>query len=303
MKHAIIIYNPKSGEIDIGLQLDTIITQYQKAGFMVSILRISRETGFKPVLDLLAQGLTPEHIMIAGGDGTVNRFVNFMMNHQIDIPLAILPAGTANDFAGMLGMPHSINSSVRAILSGTIQRVDVGKVGNKYFVNILSCGLFTDISQKTPTLLKNTFGKVAYYFGSIGELPNFSKMNITVKSQELSYTGQCLLFMVFNGRTAGTLPLAQLSSATDGLLDVMIIKGQNITDTIRTLFHFLLQRKGNYPEDVVYFQTSKLSIISDTNAVTDIDGEAGGEFPLHIECLEQALRVIVPPAKCRPADV
>lgn len=295
MKNVIFIYNPSSGEIDIGLQLDHIITLYQKAGYLITPLRISRELGFKPIPDLVRGLPVLDHILIAGGDGTVNRFVNFLLNNGIDIPIAILPAGTANDFASMLGMPHSINSSIKAILTGKIKKVDVGKVDDKYFVNILSCGLFTDISQKTPTVLKNTFGKVAYYFGSIGELPNFRKMQIEVKSDELSYSGQCLLFMIFNGRTAGTLQFAQLSSATDGVLDVLIIKGENIANTIHTLFHLLFQRKGNYPDDIVYFQTNKLTVTAKDNTLTtDIDGEPGGSFPLNIECLHEAISVIVP---------
>lgn len=294
MKNVVFIYNPNSGERLILEYLDSIVNTYQKAGFLVTSIRISREIGFKPLIQLSQELSEIDHILLAGGDGTLNRLVNFMIRHKIDIPIAILPTGTANDFAMMLGMPRGVASGIKAIIGGTVKRVDIGRAAGRYFVNVFSSGLFTDISQKTPTMLKNTFGRVAYYFGSIGELPNFKKLNISVQSDELSYTGQCLLFMVFNGRTAGNFPLAVSSDTADGLLDVFIIKGSNIALTIHTLFHFLLQRGSNYPDDVVYFQTNKLSVQMNPCAPTDIDGESGGDFPMDIECVPQAIRVIVP---------
>lgn len=294
MKNAIFIYNPISGEGEIPSYIDQLVALYQRHGFVATLLRIGKELSFKPLPELV-EALKPEHILIAGGDGTVNRLINFMRNHKITTPIAILPTGTANDFAATIGMPDNPIKALRAILGGKVTKVDLGRVGDKYFINVLSCGLMCDVSQRTPTVMKNTFGKVAYYFSSISELPNFRRMKITVESKELSYCGQCLLVMIFNGRSAGSVKMAQSASITDGVLDVLIIKGDNIVYTIRTLFHFLLQRKGVYPDDVVYFRTNRLKIhLEGENVATDIDGEQGGEFPLDVECLPNELEVIIP---------
>jgi len=293
MKNVIFLYNPKSGEAGVGAHLDEIVNLYQKSGFIVTPLRISREIGFDPIISMVSK-FDPAHILIAGGDGTVNRFVNFMMENDLNIPIAILPSGTANDFAKMIGMPTSVPRAVRKILSGKIEKFDLGRAADKYFINIFSTGLFTDISQKTPTKLKNTFGKVAYYFGSISELPNFRHLNVNIASPEASYKGKCLLLLIFNGQTAGNIPLAQRSSAQDGMLDVMIIKGKNIVQTIQALFHFLSQRKGEYPNDVVYFQTSSVKVEIDNDPASDIDGEPAGGFPMEVSCVPGAIQVIIP---------
>ena len=293
MKNVLFIYNPTSGEAGAGAHLDQIVNLYQKSGYIVTPLRISREIGFGPAPALIRK-LKPAHILLAGGDGTLNRLVNFMMENSIDVPLAILPSGTANDFARMIGMPNSIINSVKKILTGRVENFDLGIAGDKYFVNIFSCGLFTDISQKTPTKLKNTFGKVAYYFGSLGELSNLRHMEIDLSSPELSYHGNCLMLLIFNGQTAGSIPLAQQASAKDGALDVMIIKGRNIAKTVQTLFHFLTQRKGPYPDDVVYFRSSQLRIEIENNPASDIDGEPAGDFPLDIKCVPEAIKIIIP---------
>lgn len=294
MKNVIFTYNPLSGEGGIATYLDQIIHIYQRNGYVVTPLRIMRETGFKPLVNLVGQ-LSPVHILIAGGDGSVNRLINFMRQNSIDTPIAILPTGTANDFASTISMPQDPIKALKSIITGHEHSIDLGRVGDKFFVNVLSCGLMCDVSQRTPTLMKNTFGKVAYYFSSLSELPNFRRIKIRVESDELSFTGQCLLVMIFNGRSAGTLKMAQSASITDGVLDVLIIKGNNIVYTIGTLFHFLMQRRGNYPEDVVYFRTNRLKVhIDGENVATDIDGEAGGKFPLDVECLPGGLKVIVP---------
>lgn len=296
MKYIIFFYNPISGERLILSKIDAIIHMYQRASRIVIPIRISMDLGYNPLKELYSKfGDQIDHVLIAGGDGSVNRLVNFMMKNNIDLPVAILPAGTANDFASMLGMPNDLLRATKSIITGKEKRYDLGKANEKYFVNIFSCGLFTEISHRTPTKLKNTIGKLAYYLGSIGELPSFKKFKISIKSSEMSYEGEGVLLMIFNGRTAGNLPLAKLSDASDGVLDVFLLKGSNITNAIKTVFHFLVQQKaGNYPDDVIYFQTNKLDLNIQPDVVSDVDGEQAGAFPMQITCVPRSLRIITP---------
>lgn len=293
MKNVLFLYNPISGEAQIVAQLDRIARHYQQAGYVLTLFRITRDRGLSALGALIGE-LHPEHLLVAGGDGTINRLANYLKHRNIEIPIAILPTGTANDFSHLIGMPKNIDNACRAILSGEVARLDMGRVNDRYFVNVLSSGLFTEVSQKTPTALKNTFGKLAYYVSGIGELPSFRKMNISVEADELTFRGSCLLLLVFNGQTAGNLKLASHSSATDGLFDVLIIRGENMMESVKNVFHFLMKRKeAAYPSDIVYFQTRRLRIEND-HTTSDIDGEKGPAFPLDIECLPGALPVIVP---------
>lgn len=81
------------------------------------------------------------HILVAGGDGTVNYVVNLLKRRNLDLPVAVLPTGTANDFANTLGVPSDIEKACRRILGGEIRRVDLGRANDEYFVNVFSCGL------------------------------------------------------------------------------------------------------------------------------------------------------------------
>lgn len=286
------VYNPFSGENYILMHLDYIIEEYQKAGYCLIPFRFTIDSSEKDLVALMQHPYN--HILISGGDGTVNLVVNLMMNNGIDTPIAVLPAGTANDFAKMLGNQSGIKDACRRILRGTVSRIDVGKVNSTYFVNVLSAGLFTEVSQRTPAVLKNTFGKMAYYMNSIQELPRFRMMHLDVKAAEGQYHDEAVIFFVFNGRTAGNLDIAHYSDETDGLLDVIIIKNNNPIEAVNVFMHFFTNPiiKSSYPSGVVHFKTSALTIQAKNDVRIDIDGEQGPALPLNITCIHNALRVI-----------
>lgn len=290
------LYNQASGTTSVADHLDEIIGVYQRRGYQILPLKITFDQIDEEVLN---SDSDLHHILIAGGDGTINYVVNVLKNNGIKTPIAVLPTGTANDFASVLGMPSNIVEACRRILSGEIRKIDLGHAGEKYFVNIFSCGLLTEVSQKTPTVLKNVFGKVAYYFSSIGELPKFKRLNINLHSEHGSFEGQSLVFFVFNGQTAGKIRLAYMSELDDGLLDVIVVKTDNIVESIAALAHFMRRGGKSYPPGIIHFKTDKLYVDSLNNESTDIDGQAGPGFPVEITCEKHAIEIICPKTKIK----
>lgn len=298
MPHRVkLIYNPASGENAIADYLDPIIELYQSKGFSIIPYRLS----FGQPEDTITADLddTYHHILIAGGDGTVNYVINLLKRAGINIPVAILPTGTANDFATTLGMPMDVIKGCKAILDGKERRVDLGQVNGTWFVNVFSCGLFTDISQKTPTIVKNNFGKIAYYMNGLGELPRFRKLDLNIHTDAGDFDGKALIFFVFNGRTAGQIPIAYLSEVDDGKLDVIIVKGDTPLETIPLAIRYLSRwtRRAKYPKGIVHLRCTHLTAHSVRPETTDIDGQPGPGFPIEIDCRPGALRVICPQTK------
>ena len=292
MKKVKFIYNPFSGEKEILKYLDYLIYSYQKKSFTVIPYRLGFDRDISEAFADIDD--TFDHILISGGDGTVNEVVNGMKKLNIDLPIGVIPAGTANDFAHLIGMPQSIRYSIDAILNSEVSLVDLGKANNKYFVNIFSCGLFTDVSQKTPTEYKNTFGKLAYYFTGIKELPKFKTLDLSIKSKNFNYEGSSILFFVFNGRTAGNLEVAHDSTVDDGYLDVIIIPADNILEKLSILPHLLNKNNTSYPKGIIHFKTDEIEIdVKNSNEyTTDIDGEQGPKFPIKITCEKNSLKVL-----------
>lgn len=290
MKKVKFIYNPYSGENAILSQLDKIIKVHQKYGYTVIPFRISYEYDIQDAFKDIHNNY--EYILVAGGDGTVDKILNIMMTLNIKKPLAIIPTGTANDFSKLMNLGDDVEEICEKILTSKPKRVDVGKINDKYFINVASTGLFTDISQKTDVNLKNTMGKLAYYLKGIESLPNFRRLKVKVDSKELQYEGYMYLMLVFNGKTAGNFKLGYKSEIDDGLLDVIIIKAGHMKDIISIFFNIL---KGEHLEGVpgvLYFKTKKLKIECEEDIVTDIDGERGPDFPVTIECMPKALKLL-----------
>lgn len=284
------IYNPFSGENTILSEIDKVIMVHQRYGYTVEPFRISREYEVKEAFKDIDESY--KYILIAGGDGTVDNVVNSMKELKIDLPIGILPTGTANDFAKFIGMPLNVERACEQIITSKPIDIDLGKINNNYFVNVASTGLFTDVSQKTDVNLKNTIGKLAYYVKAIEQIPNLRKLNIKVTSEEINFHGDMYLMLVFNGQTAGNFSLAYKADVCDGMLDVIIIKAGMVKDIIALFIKMLKSEHLEEVKGLTYFKTNKLTIETNEHILTDIDGERGPDFPVTIECIKGGLKVL-----------
>lgn len=99
-------------------------------------------------------------VIIGGGDGTLNAAAEALIETQI--PLGILPLGTANDLARTLGIPPNLSEACQIIANGQIERIDVGWVNGKHFFNVASLGLSVKITQQLTKEVKQRWGVLAY---------------------------------------------------------------------------------------------------------------------------------------------
>ncbi|MFL0196089.1 YegS/Rv2252/BmrU family lipid kinase [Clostridium sp. WILCCON 0269] len=284
------IYNPYSGEKAIIYNIENVIKIHQKYGYQIIPFRVSFEADMKEAFKDIDQ--TYKYILVAGGDGTVDTAVNHMKKLNINIPIAILPVGTANDFAKFIGMSENIQEACEQIINSIPKKLDLGKVNDKYFINVASTGLFTDVSQKTDVNLKNTIGKLAYYVKGLEQLTNLRKLKVKVKSENAVFDGDMYLMLIFNGQTAGNLKFAYKAKIDDGLLDIIIIKASMIKDTIAL---FIKMLRGDHLENtsgLIYFKSNKVEVYCKEGIVTDIDGERGPDFPLMVECIKGGIEVL-----------
>ena len=292
MKKVKLIYNPNSGERRILTHLDNIIKIYQEHNYMLIPYRLNKKDHIsKSFLDI---DDTYDHLLLSGGDGTLDSIINAMKEFKVDIPIGILPTGTANDFANALKIPWNIKEAIENILNSTPKKIDIGKINDKYFINVASAGMFTDVSQKINPDFKNYMGKVSYYITGIEEALHLRKFNMRITSEEVKYEGDMYLMLIFNGKTAGNINLAYKAELDDGYLDVIIFKGMPIPKSIPVLISVL---KGDHLEhysenEILYFKTKKVLIECSDNLVTDIDGEKGPDFPLEIECIKDGIEVL-----------
>lgn len=290
-KKVILFYNPNAGNGLFKNNLDLIIERFQYKKLLVIPIRASKGE----VLDAVFKNINQSEyrqVIAAGGDGTINICINSMIKNNIDLPLAIFPSGTANDFAYYLDLPLEINSMIDIALGNNFTYSDVGKVNNKYFLNVAAMGMLVDVSQKTDPNMKNTLGVISYYIRGIIEVPNLKPIPIKIESD--AYTGEERMYfmLVMNGKSAGGFKrITPNAKINDGLFDVILFREMPITDFLPLLINVL---QGNHEKNkhVIYFKTNKLHIESTNNVGTDIDGEKGEDLPLDFEIIPKRLKIL-----------
>jgi diacylglycerol kinase (ATP) len=284
----LLLYNPAAGERQVPKKLDEIIALHQSYGLLLKPFRLDRSL---PLAEVLRGTPNLSHILIAGGDGTINQVVNTLRQQELDIPVGLLPLGTANDFAHAVGMPGDIMTACRRVLDGPEIAVDLGRANGQIFVNVLSFGVFADISQVTDPDLKNALGRIAYYLKGIEQLSRFRSFQANVVAPSVSFHEKIYLMLIFNGRSAGKVELATQSRIDDGLLDVLVFRAGNINEIINVFWSVMQRSHLDNRHDVIYFKAPRLDVSVSTGIGTDMDGEPGPALPLHVECLPKALRI------------
>ena len=271
MKSAVFLYNTQSGKCKIGHCTASICTVFRAYGYEIVPQPIDFEANpfdGNEQIDLM---------VVAGGDGTVNYVVNAMKNKGLDIPLGVIPAGTANDFAGALGMSHQPLEAARQIASGSVERVDCGRVNDLYFVNIFSFGIFTTTSQRTPDERKHKIGKLAYIIEGVKEFRTMHAVPLEIEADGERFDLRSLMVLIFNGETAGGFHLARRSSIKDGLFDCILLEKKNFFRSTLAMCRYLA---GGSPKIVRHLRARRIDIRSSVNEPTDVDGQKGAEFPL-----------------------
>lgn len=289
-KKVLLIYNPNSGTGRFPEYLDLIIARFQEKGYLVQPIRgLDRD-----LLDYALSSMHPEQyrqIVVVGGDGTINIVVNAMVRHNLDLPLAIFPFGTANDFAYYMDIPRDINRMVEVALGDKIISVDVAKMNDKCYINVAAMGTLVDVSQKTDPNLKNTLGVTAYYLKGFSEIVNLHAIPVTLRSKEMTGDVEMFFMIVMNGCSAGGFhQVAPESDISDGKLDVIVFKKMKMHELAPIFFEVIA---GNHPnnKNVLYFQTEELYLESAEDVSTDVDGEKGEKLPLHFTVLPRRLRI------------
>ncbi|MCK8818052.1 YegS/Rv2252/BmrU family lipid kinase [Natroniella sulfidigena] len=290
-----LVYNPMAGNRNFRYYLDQFVEKFQAAGYEIRIYRSAQQgdliTGVKQVIDQ-----DYDLIVVAGGDGSVNEVINTMMEYQINLPLGIIPVGTANDFAAHLGMPADIEDCFDLILQEKIRQVDIGEANGRYFINVCAGGLLANVSHEIDLEFKNTLGKLGYYLKGIEQLPNFKPIPVQITTTEQVIHEDIYLFLILNGKSAGGFKkIGRNASISDGQFDLIAVKARPLHE-IALLFVKIIQGEHLADENIIYLQDDYFKISSLDRSCnsyfSDLDGEKGPQLPLEVTLHSQALKVV-----------
>ncbi len=303
MKKAKLIYNPYSGHGTFKDSLDEVIEALQNngEGYEVHIFRCSKIGDIEKCFEKMDKNYF-DLIIASGGDGTVNMIVNGMIKHGINTDLAIIPSGTANDFATFLKIPKDPVKAAKVIAEQNKIPVDIAKMGEKYFINVMSIGTFAQVSQGVDKQLKHSVGKLAYYVKGLEQLPNFKPVKLRITNSKDVIEGKFYLSLFLNTSGAGGFDkLAPYADVSDGMFDFVGFSGDSVAQVAKPFFNVLRGEHIKLEENVLHFRDDYIKIEAiDTKEknklveTTDLDGELGPTLPVEIRVLKRKLNLIVP---------
>ncbi|MED3552844.1 diacylglycerol kinase [Cytobacillus praedii] len=302
MKRARIIYNPTSGRELFKKHLPEVLQRLEIAGYEASCHATTCE-GDATEAARVAVERRYDLVIAAGGDGTINEVVNGLAEQEYRPKLGIIPTGTTNDFARALHIPRDVVAATEIIVQGDTIPVDIGRINDKYFINIAGGGRLTELTYEVPSKLKTMIGQLAYYLKGIEMLPSIRSTEVSIEYDGKLFEGEAMLFLVgLTNSVGGFEKLAPDSSINDGLFSLLILKKTNLADFIRIA---TLAIRGEHVNDphVIYTQANRIKVHSNEKVQLNLDGEFGGLLPAEFVNLYRHLNVFVPINKIREQDL
>lgn len=293
MKKARIIYNPTSGREAVKKELPNILEKLERAGYETSAHATTCE-GDATAAAKTAVERGYDLIVAAGGDGTINEIIHGMAEQEHRPKLAILPAGTTNDFARALSIPKDIDKAADIILEGNSMKLDIGKVNEHYFINIAGGGKLTELTYDVPSKLKTMIGQLAYYMKGIEMLPSLKAARVKIEYDDQVLEEDIMLFLISNTNSVGGFEkLAPDARLNDGYFDVLILKKTNLAEFIQ-IATLALRGEHLKSKNIIYTQAKRVKVTNEEKMQLNIDGEYGGLLPGEFINLQEHIEFMVP---------
>lgn len=242
-------------------------------------------------------------VIAAGGDGTVSDVAEGLIGS--DVPLGIVPVGTANVFARELNLPMTLDEAC-ALLAGqhATTSVDAMKVGEQYFVLQIGIGLDSLMIRDTERQAKRRFGRAAYIWTMLTRLVGYQPVRFTIVADGQRIRPRASQVLVANGGVLGVPPFrwGPHIRPNDGQIDVCVVSARTVLDYLGLIWHTVLgeQRRDRNVRYLSALQS--IAISADSPLPIQADGEIIGETPVQIQVVPHALSVLVPVAEAAQAN-
>ena len=297
---ALLIYNPVAGPRNITEDLEQVIAFLRSQDWEI----VSRRTWGPGDATTYAREAAAEGYDMAiavGGDGTLGEMASGLVGSEC--VAGLLPAGTGNVWAHMVGLPvwsplnrTALLEAAHTLVNGRVQAIDLGRIRDGCFVLWAGAGFDAQVTHdiEPHREMRRSLGHLGYTVTALALSLSLRGTRVTVRVDGQVVRQRALLILVSNaqlyGRAWRIAPQAQLD---DGFFDICIFKGANTLDAFRHLFGILSGQHLKDPKIETY-RARHIEIRGDKPLPLHMDGDPAGYTPVRITLLPKALRIIVP---------
>ncbi len=288
-RHALVLANPHSRSGGAGV--DAAVVELHKAG--IDVLRPAWREGEPLATTIRRHRDRIDLVVIAGGDGSLNAAAPALIDSNL--PLGILPGGTANDLARTLGLPLDMIGAARVIAAGRTKVIDVGEVNGKPFFNVASLGMSANLADRLSRETKRRWGRLAYALTATEVLIEARRFGAVIRSDDGEEIAvRSLQIAVGNGRHyGGGMIVEETAEIDDGRLDLYSLEFE---DVWKLPFMALAFRQGRHGlrDEVRTMSGAEFEIRTRRPMPVNADGEIVTETPAVFSVRPGAITVFVP---------
>ena len=285
----LLIRNPaaRRGDAD----LDPVRARLAAAGYVVREAAPPRREDVATAV-LAHQGRV-DAVVVAGGDGSLNAAAPGLV--AAELPLGIIPLGTANDLARTLAIPTDPAAAAEVIVAGRTSALDLGSVNGRPFFNVASIGLSAELARTLTSAEKRRWGRLGYASAGIRVLARARPFHARITHAGVTDEVLTLQIAVGNGRHyGGGNVVATRAAIDDGRLDLYSLEFENAWKLALMLRAFRKGAHGAWRE-VRTMRGVAFDVATRRPRSVNADGELITKTPAHFRVHPAALRVFVPP--------
>ena len=297
-----LIFNPISGQGNPNQDLK-LIRQILEPQIQVNVIFTDTEvTPGQQAKDAIISGA--DLVIASGGDGTVSAVAESVM--QTDIPLGIIPRGTANAFSVALGIPTNLRAACETILAGTTRQVDVATCNGLPMVLLGGIGFEAESVERANREMKNRFGVLAYLVAGMQQIADQESFSAELEINGETNHFDCVAITVANAAPPTSVMAQGFGEVItdDGLLDVTIglspTEAQGIgarlqgVGAIADLFTSAMVKRPTQHEDILSLRIPKIKVTTTPPQKVVVDGEIIGTTPVEFDCINKGLTILAP---------
>ncbi len=297
-RRGLLVFNPKAGARDRGRQLESLAARWRARGLDLALVPT---TGPGTATGLVASRL-PERldvVAVCGGDGTVGEAALALVG--TGVPLAILPAGTANVVARELGLGTAVASAEAHLASTRTRPVTVWPAAGRACLLAAGVGYEARVMGGARPALKRLLGRAGFGVTAVAawlryEFPRLEAAGVDAAGRPFRREGT-IVVAANTRRYGGDFLLAPAADPSDDLLDLVVYAGRSTAGLLR-YFARLARGKGGHlalPEvERLPVRSVTIRSLEGYEVEAQVDGEAAGTTPLTVGPPLGTVRVVVP---------
>jgi diacylglycerol kinase (ATP) len=298
-KRVMAIVNPAAGQDQPILKTLNAIFKKNNVDWDISITKVAGD-GQRLAREAVQAGV--DLVVVNGGDGTVMECAAGLIGSNV--PMVILPGGTANVMARELGLPFNLIEALSLAVNPetVIHSVDMGQVGEHYFLLRAGMGFEAAMVEGADRELKDRLGLLAYGLSALQALADPTVARYRLRMDDIEEQKEGLACIIANSGNLGArgMTLSSTIDISDGLLDVLVITKADLPSLVALAASVV--GGGEEPPVLQHWQAREVTVEADPPQTVQVDGEILAKTPVSFKVIPGAVKILVPPLEAVPGS-